>query len=64
MSIFIYFVSAFVLLRCCVSPNYRAKTQDRWRRTPTHRVIYEVGGGIIGLITIGAIIVLIIRSQQ
>jgi hypothetical protein len=64
MAIFIYFISAFVLLRCCVSPDYRAKTRARWKRTPTHRVIYEVGGGIIGLIAVGAIIAVIISSQR
>jgi hypothetical protein len=64
MSLFVYFLSALSLMLYCVSPAHRAKCQERWRRTPTHRVIFEVGGGIIGLIALGAIVAVIIVSSR
>ncbi|HZI32486.1 MAG TPA: hypothetical protein VFF11_09095 [Candidatus Binatia bacterium] len=64
MAIFIYFAGAFMLLRCCFSGSYRARTRERWKKTPQHRVIFEVGTGIIGLVVIGAIITVIVVSSQ
>jgi hypothetical protein len=64
MAIFIYFIRAFGLLRCCFSSSYRARTRERWKKTPQHRIIYEVGTGIIGLVAIGAIIAVIIASSS
>jgi hypothetical protein len=32
---------------------------NSWKKTPTHLVIYEVGGGLMGLIILGAVIWLI-----
>jgi hypothetical protein len=64
MAIFVYFVRAFMLLRCCVSGSYRARTRERWKKTPQHRVIYEIGTGIIGLIAIGAVIAAIIAARM
>jgi hypothetical protein len=60
----IYIVSAFVLLRCVFSPSYRSETTARWRKTPTHRVMYEVGGGILGLIILGVIVYLVVANWR
>ena len=64
MAIIIYFVRAFSLIRCCFSSSYRAKTQARWKKTATHRLIYEIGTGVIGLVAMGAIIAVIIVSSK
>jgi hypothetical protein len=60
MSVFIYLFRAFTLLSCAFSGKHRAETRARWKKTPTHLVIYEVGGGIMGLIILGALIFLIV----
>jgi hypothetical protein len=59
MSIIIYLFKAFTLLRFAWSPSYRAETRERWKNTATHLVVYEIGGGLMGLIILGAIIWLI-----
>jgi hypothetical protein len=64
MAIFLYIIRAFSLLRCCFSNSYRAKTQARWKKIPTHRVIFEVGTGIIGLMALVAIVAVIIISSR
>ena len=60
MSIVIYFFRAFTLLRFACSTSYRAETRARWKKTSLHLVIYEVGGGIVGLIVLGALTWLLI----
>ncbi len=60
MSLILYIFKAFTLLRCAWSAPYRAETCARWKKTPLHLVIYEVGGGFMGLIVLGAIIWLIV----
>jgi len=55
MNIIAYFVAAVSLIMYCFSSPYRAKCRERWKQTPTHRVVYEIGGGIIGLGILGAI---------
>lgn len=64
MAIFIYIARAFILLRCCFSPSYRALTCERWKRAPRHHVIYEVGTAIIGFMFLGAAVVVIIISSR
>jgi hypothetical protein len=64
MAIIIYIARAFTLLRCCFSSSYRARVRERWKKTPQHRVIFEIGTGVIGLIVIGAIIAVIIVSSR
>jgi hypothetical protein len=64
MAIFVYIIRAFALVRCCFSSSYRAKMKARWKQMPQHRVIMEVGTGIIGLMFVGALIALIIISSQ
>ena len=64
MAIIIYFVRAFSLIRCCFSRSYRAMTLARWKKTPTHRLIYEIGTGVIGLAGMVAIIVVIVISSK
>ncbi len=36
----------------------------RWKQMPQHRVIMEIGTGIIGLMAVGALIAVIIISSQ
>jgi hypothetical protein len=60
MSIIIYLFRCFTLLRCACSGKYRTETLTRWKKTPTHLVICEVGGGIMGLIILGALIFLLV----
>jgi hypothetical protein len=63
MAILIYITRAFVLLFCCFSASHRAKTFARWKGIPTHRVIFEVGTGIVGLLVIVEIVYLIVSSS-
>ena len=60
MSIILYMFRAVTLLRCAFSASYRAETLARWKKTQTHLVIYEIGGGIMGFIVLGALIWLIV----
>jgi hypothetical protein len=60
MSIILYFFTAFTLLRFAFSPSYRSLTGDRWKKTPTHLVIYEIGGGFMGLILLGVLLWLVL----
>ena len=60
MSIILYLVRAFTLLRFACSASYRVETRERWKKTPTHLVIYEIGGGFMGLILLGVLLWLII----
>ena len=60
MSLILYIFRAFTLLRCAWSTPYRAETRTRWKKTPLHLVIYEVGGGVMGLIVLAAIIWLLV----
>ena len=59
MSVFLYILRAVTLLRYAWSADYRAETRARWKKTPAHLVVYEVGGGIMGLIILGALLWLI-----
>ena len=59
MSLLLYLFRAVTLLRCAVSSGYRVEICARWKKTPTHLVIYEIGGGILGLITLVALLWLI-----
>ena len=52
MFFFFYLVRAFTLLRCLTNSDYRSKTTARWKQTPTHLVVYEIGGGLLGLLII------------
>jgi hypothetical protein len=64
MAIFVYFLRAFALLRSCISSSYRAKMKARWKQMPQHRVIMEVGTGILGIMIFVALIAVIIVSSQ
>lgn len=64
MSLLIYIARAVLLLRCCFSSTYRAETCARWKQAPAHRVIFEVGTGIIGLIFVGAVVAVIILTSR
>jgi len=58
----LYILAAFTLLAYFFSADYRKKTNERWKRTPKHRVIREIAAGIIGLPLIAFIIYLIVSA--
>jgi hypothetical protein len=55
-----YIAYFFILLPCLWSAPHRAKTRARWKTAPPHRVVYEIGGAIMGLIILAALIVMIV----
>jgi hypothetical protein len=58
--VLLYILRALNLMRCAYSPAHWAATRERWRKTPTHLIIYEVGGAFMGLILLGALIFLLL----
>jgi hypothetical protein len=50
MSALIYLFSGLALIWYVVSPAYRRRTNARWKATRPHKLIAELGGGLIGLI--------------
>jgi hypothetical protein len=60
VSIILYIFRAVALLRCVWSVSFRTETFTRWKKTPTHLVIYEIGGGFMGLIVLVALVWLIV----
>jgi hypothetical protein len=60
----LYILAAFTLLACFFSPDYRDKTTERWKRTPKHRVVTEIGAGIIGLLLLVTIAYFIITAVE
>jgi hypothetical protein len=64
MVMFLYLFRAFGLLRYLASSSHRKRTHDRWKVTPTHSIIYEVGGGIMGLIVLAALMFLILANRR
>ena len=53
MSIIVYLLQAFALVRYAGSSSYRRKTHARWKVTQTHKIVSEVGSGVIGLVVLG-----------
>jgi hypothetical protein len=64
MGALIYVARAFVLLVCCFSPVYRAKTVARWKKSPPHRIVLEVGGGLVGLLILIGIVLMIAMASK
>jgi hypothetical protein len=64
MSIFIYIYRGAFLLLSLLIPSKRQITLERWKRTKTHRLIYEIGGGVIGIIVLFAFVWVIIDSSM
>ena len=62
MSIFIYLIRGVSLLRYLIAPTYRRNTNARWKATQTHKVIYEVGTGVLGLVIIAVLLILGLRN--
>jgi hypothetical protein len=62
MYILIYLVRGFTLIWYALSPSYRQKTNARWKRTKPHRLVFEIGTGILGLVVVFVLIALIIRN--
>lgn len=60
----VYIFAAFTLLAYFFSSDYRDKTNERWKRTPKHRVINEIGAGIIGLALLATIVYLLISAVE
>jgi hypothetical protein len=62
MYIFMYLLRGFTLIWYLISPPYRQKTNTRWRRMKTHRLVLEIGTGVLGLVIAFALIALLIRN--
>jgi hypothetical protein len=62
MYVLIYLVRGFTLIWYVLSPSYRQKTNARWRRTKPHRLVFEIGTGIVGLVVASTLIALLIRN--
>ena len=60
MAIFIYLFGGLALIWYLLSPTYRRKTNDRWRQTRPHKLVFEIGIGIIGLVILIALVALIV----
>jgi hypothetical protein len=52
MSALLYFFRGIALIWYAVSPSYRRRTNERWKATRPHRLIAEIGTGIIGLVLV------------
>jgi hypothetical protein len=64
MALILYIARAFMLLRLCFSSSYRAEIRARWKTTPQHRIIWEVGTGVLGVAVIAVIIAVIISGSR
>jgi hypothetical protein len=62
MGVLVYIGRAVVLLVCCISGSYRAKTVVRWKNAPAYRIVLEVGGGLVGLLVLAEICYLILTA--
>jgi hypothetical protein len=54
--------AAHTLIWYLLSPSYRRKTNARWKRTRPHRLVFEIGTGILGLLIFCALIGLVLRN--
>ncbi|MEO6846529.1 MAG: hypothetical protein ABI443_03995 [Chthoniobacterales bacterium] len=52
MGLFIYIYRGVILLVCLTSARHRSATFTRWKKTRPHKLIYEIGGGILGILFI------------
>jgi hypothetical protein len=52
MSLLIYLFSGFALFWYACSPSYRRKTNARWKAMRPHKLVFEIGSGILGLFII------------
>jgi hypothetical protein len=48
----IYLFRGFTLIWYLISPKYRRETNARFKATRPHKVVFEVGMGIIGVVMI------------
>ena len=60
----VYIFAAYTLLAYVVSPSFREQTNNRWKGTPKHKVIREIGAGILGLAIVATISYLILSSSR
>jgi len=60
----VYIFAAYTLLAYVISPGFREKTNNRWKRTPRNRVIREIGAGIMGLLIVATIIYFVVSSLR
>jgi hypothetical protein len=55
MAILFYLFRAFALMRCAVDSHYRQQTAARWKSTRPHIIVFEIGGGLIGLLILSGL---------
>ena len=49
MSLLIYLFGGLALVWYAISPSYRRKTNVRWKTTRPHKLVFEIGTGLLGL---------------
>ena len=62
MYILIYLVRGFTLIWYLLSPSYRRKTNARWKVTRPHKLVFEIGTGILGLVVFLALFLLVLKN--
>ncbi len=63
MNIFIYIYRGALLFISLLIPSKRKMTIARWKRTKTDKLIYEIGGGIIGIAVLVAFVWVVLDSS-
>ena len=49
MGALLYVYQGIMLVMALLSPTKRKLTFERWKKTKSHKLVYEIGFGIIGL---------------
>ena len=62
MYFLVYLLRGFTLIWYVLSPPYRRKTNVRWKKTRPHRLVFEIGTGILGLVIFCVLTVLVFRN--
>ena len=62
MRLLVYLYRAFMLMRYVVDLRFRQQTDARWKRTPRHIVILEIGGGVVGILILSGLTMLIVME--
>jgi hypothetical protein len=54
LSAIVYIYRGVLLLMSLLIPSKRQATLMRWKRARPHQLVYEIGGGILGIVVICA----------
>lgn len=62
MNVIIYLLRGFTLIWYLLSLSYRRKTNARWKATRPHKLVWEIGTGILGLFIFLVLFGLLLRN--